>query len=183
MVKNYNYFSKALHPRSLTGFWICLSLINFYSDPALCIIWYIFRTLFIIVNSDIFNHIHALFRHIQPYCGIFRTLCNSCIFKTLSYSKSWQFITQDVFRTLSRHILIYSKRCVTLAYWDPYYIQNVALFRILAYLGPEAYSKSCLFMHIQAYSGIFNNNSKSKKTCFLTIMTLISMPDWVYLNN
>ena len=173
MVKNYNYFSKALHPKSLTGFWICLSLINFYSDPALCIIWYIFRTLFIIVNSDIFSHIVA---YLEP-----------CV--TLAYSKPCHiqnlgiFITQDVFRTLSRHILIYSKRCVTLAYWDPYYIQNVALFRILAYLGPEVYSKSCLFIHIQAYSGIFNNNSKSKKTCFLTIMTLISMPDWVYLNN
>ena len=50
----------------------------------------------IIVNSDIFRHIHVLFKHIQPYCGIFRI--------------------QDKFRSLSRHILAYSERCVTLAY-------------------------------------------------------------------
>ena len=30
-------------------------------------------------------HIHVLFGHIQPYCGIFRTLCNSCIFRILAY--------------------------------------------------------------------------------------------------
>ena len=38
------------------------------------------RTLSIIENSDIFRYIHVLFRHIQPYCGIFRTLL---------YSDSW----------------------------------------------------------------------------------------------
>ena len=36
---------------------------------------YILRTQSIIVNSDIFRHIHVLFRHIQSYCCIFRTLC------------------------------------------------------------------------------------------------------------
>ena len=64
IVKNYIYFSKAL-----------------------CIVWYIFRTLTIIVNSYILRHIHVLFRRIQPYCGIFRFLCNSCIFRTLLYSE------------------------------------------------------------------------------------------------
>ena len=45
----------------------------------------------IIINSNIFRHIHVLLRHIpiKPYCGIFSTLCNSCIFSTLPYSESW----------------------------------------------------------------------------------------------
>ena len=60
--------------------------------------------------------------------------------------------TQDIFRTLSRHILVYSKHCVTLAYWEPCHIQN------FGNLGPEAYSESSLFRYIQAYSGIFNND-------------------------
>ena len=29
----------------------------------------------------------------------------------------------------------------------------------MAYLGPEAYSESCLNKHIQAYSGIFDSDS------------------------
>ena len=46
-----------------------------------CFMRHIFRTLFIIVNSGIFMPI-------QPFCGIFRTQCNSCIFKALPYSES-----------------------------------------------------------------------------------------------
>ena len=88
--------------------------------------WHIYRTLYIIVNSDIFRHIHVLFRHVQSYYGILRTLCNSFIFRTLPYSESW-YRTQDIFRTCWRAILAYSERCVTLA-------------------------ESCLFRHIQSYS-------------------------------
>ena len=60
----------------------------------------------IIINGDTqkkllgrFRHIHAysgIFRHneaysgiIQTYLGTFKTLCNSGIFKTLTYSESW----------------------------------------------------------------------------------------------
>ena len=39
------------------------------------------------MTSDIFRHIHTLFRYIQPFCDIYRTLYNSCIFRTLSYLK------------------------------------------------------------------------------------------------
>ena len=38
--------------------------------------------------------------------------------------------TQEIFRTLSRHILAHSERCVT-----PAHFQNFAIFKILAYLG------------------------------------------------
>ena len=41
----------------------------------------------IIKNSAIFRHIHILLRNIQPYCGIFRTLHNCCIFRSLAYSE------------------------------------------------------------------------------------------------
>ena len=46
-----------------------------------------------------------------------------------------------------------------ITYWEHCHIQNYAIFRILAYLGPEAYSESCLYKYIQAYSGIFDNDS------------------------
>ena len=115
-IQNHSYFSKALHLRSLTVFWIRLSL-NKYS--LTCRVtsrysWYIFRTLSIIVNSDIFRNIHVLFRHIQLYSGIFRTLCSSFIFRTLSYSESWhiyniRYIQNSV--TLSRHIMAYWEHC------------------------------------------------------------------------
>ena len=70
---------------------------------------------------------------VKAYPGIFRTLCN----------------------TLIRRTLLYSELC---------HIQNVGL----AYLGSEAYSESCLFRHIQAYSDIFNNENSSLFTYFST---------------
>ena len=50
-----------------------------------------------IVSSD--RHIHGLFRYIQPYCGTFRTLCNSCIFTTLPYlePKTYSELCQGIF--------------------------------------------------------------------------------------
>ena len=98
------------------------------------------------------------FRHIQPCCGIFRILCNSWIFKTLSYSESWHIRAQDKSTTLSRRIRAYLECCVMVASWEPCHIQNFVIFRILAYLRPQAYSESS-FRHIQVYSDIFNNDS------------------------
>ena len=94
------------------------------------------------------------------------------------------FSTQEIFRTLSRHILANSERCVTLAF------ENPAIFRILAYLVHEAYSESCLFSYIQAYSEISSNDSYNNinflffrfnltyfSTNSLTTMTSVSMLD------
>ena len=106
-----------------------------------------------------FRHIHVLLRHIQPYCAIFRTLCSSWIFRTLPIQNPGIFITSDTFWTLSRHILAYSERCVTFAYWEPCHIQNFTTFRILVYLGTDVYSESCSYKRIQAYPGIFDNDS------------------------
>ena len=144
-------------------------LYNTYSE--LCPLSYIQAYSGIFTSySDIFNHGVA---YLEPFYiqnpGIFRA--------------------QDIFRTLSRHILAYLKHYVTLAYWEPCHIQNLAIFRNLAYLGPEAYSESCLYRHIQAYSDIyfhFNFTCFSRKLkkniCFLTAMAYISMLDWVYWN-
>ena len=87
-----------------------------------------------------FRHIHVLFSHIVSYLEPSATLHiqNPSIFRT-----------QDMFKTLWRHILGYSECCVTLAYWE---FRILARFRILAYLGMQAYSKFCLFRHIQAHS-------------------------------
>ena len=71
------------------------------------------------------------------------------------------FSTWDIFRTQSRHILAYSECFVTLKYWEPCYIQNFTIFSILICIGPRAYSESYLFRYIQAYWGIFNNDSSN----------------------
>ena len=39
-----------------------------------------------------------------------------------------------------------------LTYWEPHHVQNFAILRILLFLGPVAYSETCLFRYIQAYS-------------------------------
>ena len=48
--------------------------------------------------------------------------------------------------------MAYAERCVMLAYLEPCHIQKFAILRILAHVGPEVYSESCLYRHIQAYS-------------------------------
>ena len=89
------------------------------------------------------------FRHIQTYSLILwhtpRTLCKSS--KPCHFQNPGAYLEPKIFRTLSRHILTYPERCVTLAYLEPCHIQNFAIFRILAYL------------HIQAYSRKFNSDS------------------------
>ena len=47
--------------------------------------------------------------------------------------------------------MAYAERCVTLAYVEPCHIQKFAILRILAHVGPEVYSESCLYRNIQAY--------------------------------
>ena len=143
------------------------------------------------------------FRHTQAYSRSYSDIFShimACLkfWVTFAYSEPCHFEnrgifrTHDIFRTLSRHILTYSERYVTLAYWQPCHIQNFVIFRILAYLGHEAYSESCLFRYIQAYSDIFYDNSydnihflfftlmlhtflflKLKRHIFLTTMTSI----------
>ena len=74
--------------------------------------------------------------------GIVRTVYSNilkCLFKLKFIQKSATAYS-GIFRTLFN------------AYSEPCHIQNSVKIRILAYTGPETYSESCLFRHIQAYS-------------------------------
>ena len=83
---------------------------------------------------------HALVRHIQPLCDIFRTLCNSCIFRILAYLKPkiYPEFCQGIFWHIQNDVYLL-------------HIESPAIFRTLPYLGPQAYSGSCLYRQIQVY--------------------------------
>ena len=153
-VKSYNYFSKAAHLRSLTRFWILIHLsINTHElDPTLCIVWDISSTLSL--SSDIFRYIHVLFRHMQPYCGIFRTICKSYIPRTQAYSESWHIwkpryiqgsvkAFSGIFRTLCNVGKLRTLPCSELCH-----IQNVGLFTTRGIFR---------ILFILAHSGIFRH--------------------------
>ena len=110
------------------------------------------RTMFLIVNSDIFKHIHILFSHIVAYLEPRVSLWYS---EPCHIQNPGIFRTQDVFRTLSRHILEYLKHCLTLTYWEHCDIQSISIFRILTYLQPRHIENPIYidtFRHIQLYS-------------------------------
>ena len=132
IIKNYNYFSKTFHLRSLIGFWIRLSLNKYsltsrvtshyvlhdtYSEPYLLSKIQKYSGIFTSYSDDIFSHIVA---YLEP-----------CL--TLAYSDPYHiqnpsiFRTQDIFRTLSRHIL--AERCGTLTFWEPCHSQNFAIIQ------------------------------------------------------
>ena len=94
-----------------------------------------------------FTHIHQYSGPIKTYCVIFRTLCNSCIFRTLSYSESWHI--QDL-RYIQNSVKVYSDIFSMLC--NICILRTLPQFRISAYLRPMAYLKSCLCRHMQAYS-------------------------------
>ena len=71
---------------------------------------------------------------VKSYSGIFRTLCIPRILRTLPYSELCD--NENI---------------------PNYDVPN-------SYLGPETYSESCLFRHIQTYSDIFHN---PRKTSFM----------------
>ena len=129
IIQNYNYFSKALHLRSVTGSQY-LSISTHQLVEWLCIAWCIFRSLLIIINPDIFRYIHVQFRHIKPYCGILRTLCNCFIFRIMAYLEPK--IHSEFCQ--ARNIQVHSERCETLACWEPCQIQNFVKILVLAYL-------------------------------------------------
>ena len=93
-----------------------------------------FRTLSIIVNSDIFSHIHILLRHFLPCHGICRTLCSSCIFRTLSYSESWHIYNPTYIQNSVKvysgifRILCNARMLSTLPYLELCHIQNFGIF-------------------------------------------------------
>ena len=137
-----------------------------YQNPA------IFRALYIILSSDIFKLICVLFRHIQPYCGIFKTQRISCIFRTLPCSESLHIQNpRYIQNSIKKHSSIFrrlrnARILKTLPYSELCHIQN------LAYSGLEAYSESCLYRYIQTYSGIFKNEAIITLTFFFYTLIL-----------
>ena len=109
---------------------------------------------------------HALVRHIQPHCDIFRTLCNSCIFRTMPYSESWDIQNlRYIQNSVKAYSGIFRKMCIScilraLPYSELCHIQTFATFRT-----PGIFR----ILFIQTHSGIFHNNS------FNTINFLFSM--------
>ena len=126
----------------------------------------IFTTLFIQLYSGIFKHIQhywdifrrieALLRHTETYSGIFRTLCNICIFTILPYFEPRNIRTGGKFKTLwnfeqgysepyhsqdslFNHIDVYSEPSVTFSYAEAWHIRNPEIFRTLPQLHPDAY--------------------------------------------
>ena len=104
-------FCKTLHLKYLTVFWIrLLNNCSVTCTVTLCLWPYdlMYSSLYpeilsIIVNSNIFRHIHVIFRHIQPHCSIFRTACNSCllVYSVLCHIQNLSILSNwDVFRTV-----------------------------------------------------------------------------------
>ena len=97
----------------------------------------IYKTKAIQADLGTFTHIPAysdISRHIQPdIIGIFRTLCNPDIFRTLAnseldaYSEPWQIHNQTRIQNLG-------------IFKNLAYSEHPGLFKTLAYSEPEAYS-------------------------------------------
>ena len=93
-----------------------------------------FKTKAIQADEGIFTHILAysnIFKHKQSI-GIFRTLCNPGIFRTLAYteqkaySESWYIENRGIFWTL--------------VYSEPWHIQNVGIIKTLSNIYYGAFS-------------------------------------------
>ena len=122
----------------------------------------IFRTLFIHIYSDIFQHIqaysallsytHRYWSIVKAYSGLFRHiqhLRKPHIFKTLPYSQPWHIqksvkLWPDIQNpVIVRHhsaIFRHSEPLVTLAYAEIWHIWNSEIFRTLSYLYSNTYS-------------------------------------------
>ena len=160
-------------------------LYDTYSEPYLLLKIQTYSGIFTSC-SDIFSHIVTC---LEPFVIL------SCICKTLPYSESWHIQnSRYIQNSVKTYSGIFSRLCNTrilknLLYSELCHIQNFGIEKL------EAYSDSCLFRHIQAYSNIFNNDNINfflhffhafqqdfkRNICFLTKMTSISI--LYYLNN
>ena len=132
----------ATSPRRLNAGWDVLH--HTYSEPCLL--------LKIQAYSGIFTSYSDIFSHIVAYL-------DPCVI--LAYSEPCYiqdpgiFTTQDIIRTMSRHILENSVGSVTLAFWKTCFIQHFAIFRILALRNSRHIQNPVYlgtFRHIQTYS-------------------------------
>ena len=83
-----------------------------------------FKTKAVQADEGIFTHILAysdILKHKQSR-GIFRTICNPDIFRTLVYTEPKHMLSRDILRNV--------------AYSELWYIQKPDIFRTLAYSKP-----------------------------------------------
>ena len=143
----------------------------------MCIVWYIFRTLAIIENSNIFNDIHVRLGHIEAYC---LSLCNSCIFRALGIFRTWdtfKYIYSGIVKTPCNvqilRTLPYSEFwCI----WDPIHIQNPVYIGICRHFNDNYNNINFLFFALTLHT--FQRNLERQ-----IFWPQWSMLDWIYLNN
>ena len=137
IVKNYNYFSKALYLRSLTGWCLIRPSFNkyllFYRKTSHYVLYETNAELWQIQNPVFcskFSHILTYsrpFHHIQLYCQISRTLCSSYIFwyiQSLRYIQNFVKAYSGIFRALCN-----ARTLRTLPYSELRYIQNSGMLK------------------------------------------------------
>ena len=121
--------------------------------------------------------------HIQPYCDICSTLCNSCIFRTLPYSESWYIqnpgyiqnsvkVYFGVFRTLCKARIL--RTCN---------IQSFAIFRILTYLRLKAYSETCQTSKMHGLTKLVKGYNCTSKTFHLSCLTTLYSDLGLYIKS
>ena len=81
-----------------------------------------YKTKAIQTDLGTFRHNQVYPGIIQTYSGIFKTLCNPGIFRTVVYPESWHIQNQKYIQNPS----IFT----TLAYSEPTYIQKAGIFKI-----------------------------------------------------
>ena len=97
------------------------------------------------------------FRYIQAYCGILRTLCNSCIFRNLPYSEFWHISNRrriqnsvkacsGILRTLCNARILRT---------PPYSGLIFAIFRSIGIFRTQGIFR---ILFIQTHSGTFTND-------------------------
>ena len=126
LVKSCNYFSKVLYLTSLTGFRIYASLSKYSLNCRIIsgIVYILYETYS--EPCPIQNHsYYRKFRHIQAYSRPFKTysaimrhiqspLLLFAFLEPCHIQNLGIFRAPEIFTALSRHILAYSERCVTL---------------------------------------------------------------------
>ena len=150
-LKHYS-FCKTLYLKCLTVFWIrlCLNNCSMICAVTLCYVlyqthsepWHIQHFVFsgrcwhIHSYSALLRHIHAYWVIFQAYSGIFSTLCNPHLFKTL-----WNIdeaYSQPCHRALFSHIQTYKLL-------QHLHMEKPGIFRILEYSKPL---HNCTLMYI-----------------------------------
>ena len=133
LAPKHSYFCKTICLKCLTVFWICLCLHNclLICTVTLCYVLHQTHSEYWHIQNSIYS---GIFKRIQEYLALLRHFhSDGGIVKTNS----------GLFRYIQHSLLLL-------------YINNLALFRVLAYLEQEAISKVC---ETYAYSEVFHSQS------------------------